>query len=59
MSYKLIAYPDMIEKSNYTLEQIKEIAKNYIKNHQNNKLKLRLKLDSFLYCPNFMFYNCL
>ncbi|MBD5143490.1 MAG: hypothetical protein HDT22_07775 [Ruminococcus sp.] len=56
MNYQLITYPDMIGKSNYTLEQVKEIAKNYIKSYQNNKLKLRVKLDSFLYCPNLMFY---
>ncbi|MDE6005149.1 MAG: hypothetical protein K2G88_07155 [Oscillospiraceae bacterium] len=57
MSYKLIAYSDMIGKSNYVLEQLKIIAENYIKSYQNNKLKLSVKLDSVSYCPNFMFYD--
>ncbi|MDE6657251.1 MAG: hypothetical protein K2J88_01565 [Oscillospiraceae bacterium] len=42
MSYKLIAYSDMIGKSNYILEQLKIIEENYIMSYQNNKLKLRL-----------------
>lgn len=55
MNYKLIACHEMIGKSNYTINQIETIARIYIRNFENKTS--RIKKDSLLYCPNFMFFN--